>query len=195
MELISFEGSIGAGKTSLTNYLSYDLGKDKLLEKYDVNPFLEEFYKGTNVNLETEISFLLIHYSQLKDIEKTRNDIVLCDFSIEKDMVYAKLNLNNEELKIFENVYEYVVKEVGIPYATIYLDLSLDTIRKRIFQRGRSYELNTDPTYFKEYNDKVKNYFERYAKSKVYLYKVDDLDYEQDNEKVIEIKNKILEVI
>jgi len=196
VKIISFEGCVGAGKTSLTNYFSYELKCEKILEAFEINPFLKDFYAKLDVTLETEITFLLIHYSQLKKaISECKGNFILADFSIEKDLVYAKLNLDEKELKIFEQVYNYIVGRVGIPYAVIYIDLSLNILRRRIFQRGRAYEINADPTYFKEYNDKVKEYFRKYAHSKVFFFNVDDLDLDPDNKKLTQIKNKIMELI
>ena len=197
VRVISFEGCVGAGKTSLTNYFSYEFKMTKILEEYDRNPFLKEFYEQrSNVNLETEITFLLIHYSQLKKaIENCPDPFILADFSVEKDLVYARLNLNKEELRVFENVYNYVIKQVGVPHMTIYIDLSLKVLRRRIFQRGRPYEMNTDLNYFKEYNDKVKEYFKNKAQSKVFFLDVDDLELDPDNKKLNQIKDKILDAM
>lgn len=193
-KLISIEGCVGAGKTSLANYFSYELKTGKVLEEYEKNPFLKEFYKGPDVNLETEITFLLIHHSQLKKTIKSCKDaFVLADFSIEKDLVYARVNLNNKGIKVFENIYNYVIQEVGIPHAVIYIDLSSEVLRRRIFQRGRPYEMNADIRYFKEYNDKVREYFKNESKSKVYFFDVDDLELDPDNEKLSQIRNTILE--
>ena len=191
---ISFEGCVAAGKTSLANYFSYELKIGRILEEYDRNPFLKEFYEGLDVNLETEVAFLLIHHSQLKKAIKSCKDaFILADFSIEKDLVYARLSLNNKELNIFENIYDYVIQEVGIPHAVIYVDLSLKGLRRRIFQRGRPYEISVDMNYFKEYSDKVKQYFKNESRSKVYFFDVDDLELDPDNEKLSQIRNTILE--
>ncbi|MDL1957520.1 MAG: deoxynucleoside kinase [Candidatus Desulfofervidus auxilii] len=196
VKIISFEGCVGAGKTSLTNYFSYELKCEKVLEAYEKNPFLEDFYAKSDVALETEITFLLIHFSQLKKaLSECKGNFILSDFSIEKDLVYAKLNLNEKELKVFEQIYNYVISKVGVPYAVIYLDLSLNILRRRIFQRGRPYEINADPTYFKKYNDKVKEYFKKYTHSKVFFFNVDDLDLEPENKKLTQIRNKIMELI
>jgi len=194
VKIICFEGCVGAGKTALTNYFSYELKMGKILEEYERNPFLRDFYEGSNVNLETEITFLLIHYSQLKKALKNHNgDFILADFSIEKDLIYAMLNLNTDELEVFKNIYDYVIHQVGVPFVVIYVDLSLEVLRRRIFQRGRPYELNADISYFKEYNDKVKLYFKKKAQSEVYFFDVDDLELDPDNRKLMQVRDKILE--
>lgn len=204
-KIISFEGCVGAGKTSLANYFSHELRAPKMLEEYEGNPFLREFYQTKSnigsrntVNLETEITFLLIHYNQLKKVVRDYQedkDLVIADFSIEKDLVYAELNLNKDELRVFRNIYDYVIGRVGIPLAVLYIDLSLKMLKRRIFQRGRPYEMSANPEYFKKYNDKVKEYFRNEAQSKIYLFNVDDLDFDPDNKKLCQIRNTILEIV
>lgn len=196
-KIISFEGCVGAGKTSLTNFFSHDLKIGKILEEYKKNPFLREFYEtDMNINLESELTFLLIHYSQLKRAAVDCQDaFMITDFTIEKDLVYAKLNLNKEELEIFENIYDYVIQKVGLPCAVIYIDLPLKILKRRIFQRGRSYEMSAEPMYFKEYNDRVKEYFKNQSQSKVYFFDVGDLELDPENKKLRQIGNKIIEVI
>lgn len=197
MKIICFEGGIGCGKTRLVNYFSNKLKIGKILEKYNINPFLREFYKlNSNVNLETEITFLLIHYYQMKNAIKVYQDsFLISDFSIEKDLVFAKLNLDSEEFGIFKNLYEYIIKQVGIPDMVIYLNLNLKILKRRIFQRGRSYELNADPNYFTKYNDRIREFFKTATQSKIFFFEVDDLKLNQNNEKLKQIERIILEVM
>jgi deoxyguanosine kinase len=191
--IISFEGCIGAGKTSLANYFSKEFGYITILEDYEKNPFLQQFYVDGDVNFETELSFLLIHYSQLKQfVESKTTKCAISDFSIEKDYIFAELNLRDIELKLFKQIYEYVSRQVGIPELVIYLDISLDVLRKRISKRGRSYELDADLAYFKKYNDKSKEYFKKRAGNKVYFVNTDDLEFDQRNQKLLEIRDIIV---
>ncbi|MGC1120009.1 MAG: deoxynucleoside kinase [Candidatus Methanofastidiosia archaeon] len=107
MRIISFEGCVAAGKTSLTNHFSDKLKLGKVLEDYEKNPFLEESYRGVDVNLETEITFLLILYSQVRRATKLYggNEFVLCDFSIESNLIHAELSLNKEQLELFSTAF------------------------------------------------------------------------------------------
>lgn len=197
MKIISFEGCIAAGKTSLTNHFSGKLKLNKVLEDYEKNPFLEESYKGMDVNLETEITFLLILYSQLRRATKLydRDEFVLCDFSIESNLIHARLSLNKEELELFKIIYDYVVREIGVPYAVIYIDISPDIMKKRIIQRGRPYEINTDFTYFEEYRDKVNAYYRSCSLGKVYFFNGNKLSFDPNNKELKQIRNKILEIM
>jgi len=197
VKIICFEGCIGSGKTSLTNYFSQELKIGKILEKYDINPFLKRFYNGdSSINFETEMTFLLIHYSQLKKKLRSNTDqFLLADFSIEKDLVFANLNLKDKELKIFQKLYNYVIEKVGIPYLVIFLDVSHNLLMTRIMQREREYEMKVNPEYFKEFNNKIRRFFEGESKSKTWFIEVNDLEFDPNNSILRQIKRKILEEI
>lgn len=190
MRLVSFEGGIGSGKTSLTNYFSSELKLPKILEAYDQNPFLKDFYAGEDVKLETEIAFLLIHYSQIKRaINVHKDSLVLSDYSIEKDLVYAKLNLTKTQLGVFEHAYNYVVQEVGLPDVVIYLDLPLESMMPRIVQRGRSYEINMEAGYLRRCAKRVKRYFQQESRSNVQTVDVSDLKLDPANHGLSQIRS------
>ncbi len=194
--MISFEGSIGAGKTSLTNFFSHEFKCQKVLENFEANPFLSKFYEQyghQDVNFETEISFLPIHYYQIRKVleEKTGN-LVLMDFSIEKDLVYAKMNLRGEKLAVFENLYNYITGQTGFPDLVIYIEVSPRILKRRIFQRGRPYEMNADLSYFEKFDRANKEYFLHKSKSEVFSLNVDDLVLEPDDPKIMQIRDAIL---
>ena len=191
MKIVSFEGSIGSGKTSLTNYFSHELGTSKLLEDFSENPFLHKFYEG-NVDFEAETCFLMIHYYQIRSAIKTlQDDLVFMDFSIEKDLVYARMNLQGEELAIFEATYKYVIGNIVLPDLVIYVDLSNRILKRRIFQRGREFEMNADLDYFDNYSEHNKRYFLNESKSKVVHLNVDDLVLDPDDSKLSQIREII----
>jgi deoxyguanosine kinase len=183
-KIISFEGPIGAGKTTLVNYFSSQLKLKKILEHSQQNPFIDKFYTGDDVKLETELTFLLLHYSLLKNSLALKDEIILTDFSIEKDLVFARMNLNRDEFKLFKQCYDYVNENIRKPELVIYLDLPFNILRQRIIKRERPYEMNVDPNYFKKFNDEVKGYFQKESKSNVYYYEVDDLELNRDNKKL-----------
>ena len=175
MRLISFEGCIGSGKTTLANYFAYEFRTKKLLEDYSQNPFLQKFYQG-NVDLETEICFLMIHYYQIRTATDSFKDhLIFSDFSIEKDLVYARMNLEGEELAVFEKAYHYIIDRIVLPSLVIYLDVSNQVLKRRIFQRGRDFELNADLKYFNRFSEHNRRYFLNESQSKVLHYNVDDL--------------------
>ena len=195
VKVISFEGCVGVGKTSLTKYFSNELGLKKIIEEYEKNPFLEEYHNSMNVTLETEITFLLIHYSQIKKtINQTDSNIILCDFSIEKNLVFAQMTLNKKQLSVFEKVYDHIISEIGYPNYSIFIDLSVDIIRERIAKRGRTFEINADPKFFIEYNKRVRNHYLNQSKSKVYVINANDLILHPQNEKLAKIRDIIINI-
>jgi deoxyguanosine kinase len=134
MKVISFEGSIGAGKTSLTNYFSHEFKRNRLCEDFEANPFLKKFYETKDVNFETEITFLLIHYYQIKSaLDSMTSDVIFMDFSIEKDLAYAQMNLTGKQLSVFEYIYDYVINQVGLPNLVVYIEISPKILREKIF--------------------------------------------------------------
>lgn len=176
-KIVSIEGGIGAGKTTLVNYLSEELGIEKTLEHDYQNPFIDEFYSGGSVRFETELTFLLQHYSLLKKARQ-KDCLVLADFSIEKDIVFARLNLSESEFKIFRNVHDFVTGSMGTQDLVIFLDIPIKVLIERIRLRGRPHEVNADPVYFREYGNQLKSYFMEQTKSRVILF---DADFKLSN--------------
>lgn len=84
---------------------------------------------------------------------------MLADFSIEKDIVFAKESLQGRELEIFEMVYNYAISQVGLPELTIFLDVSSDRVWKQVNQRGRDYEINSGRNFLERYNNRLKDHF------------------------------------
>jgi len=199
MKVISFEGSIGAGKTSLTNFFSHEFKCQKVLEDFKANPFLNRFYQQyghQDVNFETEISFLPIHYYQIrKALDDKTSNLVFMDFSIEKDLVYAKMNLQGEKLAVFENIYNYIISQIGFPDLVIYIEVSQRILKRRIFQRGRPYEMNADLSYFEKFDKANKTFFLKEARSEVVSFNVDDLVLEPNDAKIIQIREAILQKV
>lgn len=196
MKVISFEGSIGAGKTSLTNFFSHEFKCNKLCEEYEINPFLKKFYEKQDVNFETEITFLLIHYYQIRNaLQNATNDLMFMDFSIEKDLAYAKINLKGKQLTLFENIFNHIIEEVGVSDLVIYVEISPRVLRRRIFQRGRPYELHADFNYFEKYYNANKLYFLNEAKSVVNFINVDNLVLESEDLIINQIRQVILQKI
>ena len=189
-KIISFEGCIGAGKTSLVKYLSKELGCNKILEHQYKNPFITKFCKGANVGLETELTFLLQHYSLLKNIN-AKAEIVLSDFSIEKDLVFARMNLEPSEFNIFKSVYKFVENRTLKPNIIFFLDLPSQLLRKRIKARGRAHEMLLNTLYFEQYCERLKRYFLNESESKVLFIKAYDLELSDANAKF----NQIIDTI
>lgn len=194
MKYISFEGCIGAGKTTLVDFFSAELRLAKIVEHSYQNPFINDFYSGKNVKLETELTFLSQHFSLVKN-SISKNGVILADFSIEKDLVFARMNLNPSEFLIFNEVYNFVIHSIGIPDLVIYLDLEPETLLHRMSKRGRIHEANIGPIYFENYSELLKQYFTYETKSRTIFFDVEQLAIDPRDEKILEIKEIIKSVI
>jgi len=136
---IAIEGCIGCGKTTTATLLAKRLGCSVLLEDTNRHPFIERFYENpSKYAIETELSFLLLHYHQLH--HDLSEQAAVLDYSIAKDLVFAEMNLTDREMKVFKNVYDYLLEKVGLPHMVIFLDVHVDELLNRISGRGRRFE-------------------------------------------------------
>lgn len=136
---IAIEGSLGSGKTTLARSVSKRLSVDAVLERYEQNPFLEDFYLSDHGNeFETEIVFLMIHYNQLRRANTIAG--LICDFTIEKDLLFAERNLEGEQLGVFRSIHRYVASQLPKPDLTVILTLDREHLHTRLRARGRSME-------------------------------------------------------
>ncbi|NNC83366.1 MAG: deoxynucleoside kinase [Flavobacteriales bacterium] len=143
-DFIAIEGNIGAGKTTLANMLSQDRGSKLVLEEFADNPFLPKFYSDPDKHaFPLELFFLAERYHQLTshfsnpDLFKHQT---VSDYFIGKSLVFAKTNLDSDELKLFRNLYDIMFSNLPRPDLLIYLHLDTDDLLRNIKKRGRSYE-------------------------------------------------------
>lgn len=134
-------GGIGAGKTTLAKLLgNYEFSL--IIEDFKLNPFWEPFFSNPEkFNFETEITFLLLHYHEVKRYQEFNKDNV-CDFSFFQDLAYAKKGLSGSRLNIFERIFSEVIKEFDRPDLLICLKCEADVLLERIRNRGRVEELS-----------------------------------------------------
>jgi deoxyguanosine kinase len=136
--VIAVEGSIGAGKSTSARMLGDALGLPVALEKTDEHPFIDAFYSDKRrYGVETEIGFVLLHCHQLKLCDATW---LVTDFSIVKDLVFARLSLSHPEMEVFTRVFDWGLECVGRPKLAVFLELEPELLLERIVGRGRTYE-------------------------------------------------------
>lgn len=162
---IVVEGSIGVGKSSLCKKLAATYGASLLLEKPGENPFLERFYKSPKrFALATQLFFL---FQRIKQIANTKQDDMfspgrIADFMIEKDPLFARITLDDEEYRLYQQVYQNLSLDVREPDLMIYLQAPVDVLQTRIKKRGVKYEMNIESGYLKRLSDAYTTYFHRY---------------------------------
>jgi deoxyguanosine kinase len=158
---IAIEGVIGVGKTTLARLLAPDFGGEVLLEEFEENPFLSDFYADRNrYAFQTQIFFLLSRYrQQLSKIPAAlRRGPVVSDYTFAKDSLFAHLTLRSDELAMYERVYAALGEKIRKPDLLVYLRADLDVLMERIAQRDRPYERNMDRNYI----DGLRQAYERF---------------------------------
>ncbi len=144
--IVAIEGCIASGKSTTARFVAEALRWPVVLEQTNLHPFLADFYADPHRSaLETELCFVLLHYHQLHPLDP-RNAVVT-DFSPAKDLIFARMNLSGDDLVLFEHVYTNLAREVQTPRLSIFLDLPIDELMRRIKKRGRPYEMGVSPAY------------------------------------------------
>lgn len=168
---IAVEGCIGAGKTTIAEGLAAYRHCKAILEDFEANPFLRSFYENpAEYALETEFSFLLQHYHQLKAIGGALKHRCVTDFTLAKDLLFAQLNLVDPiEKRAFHDLYQLLASRVLSPSIIVCLSASDDLIVQRVRQRSRTLELKADLRYYADINAAYNTFFKDYRGAKVML--------------------------
>ncbi|ORU90567.1 MAG: deoxyadenosine kinase [Cycloclasticus sp. symbiont of Poecilosclerida sp. M] len=188
-KFIVIEGPIGVGKSSLARRLAESFGCDMVREKAEHNPFLEHFYQHPNQSaLPVQLHFLTERAKQWDEL--CQNDLfsqgIVCDFMLEKDPLFARLNLSDEELKLYEKMYEILSIQQVKPDLVIYLQAPVETLQSRVKKRGVAYEKSIDESYLQKLSDAYTRFFHQYDDSPLLIVNAADInpidndaDYEQ----------------
>jgi deoxyadenosine/deoxycytidine kinase len=165
LKYVVVEGPIGVGKTSLVKKIAAAYGSDLLLEKPEENPFLERFYTDPEAYaLPTQLFFLFQRSRQvevLKQSDMFRSNIV-ADFMIDKDQLFARVNLQPDEYRLYEQVYAQLSIELPTPDLVIYLQAPIDVLMDRIYRRGIDYEQRVERHYLARLVESYTDYFYHY---------------------------------
>ncbi|HRJ98333.1 MAG TPA: deoxynucleoside kinase [Ignavibacteria bacterium] len=188
---IAIEGVIGAGKTSLAKKLSERLNAKLILEDFEDNPFLEKFYKDpVSYAFHTQMYFLMSRYKQLQEVKQIDmfHEYFVADYIFEKDKIFAYLNLQDDELKLYEKIVTLIEKNVVVPDLIIYLQSTHERLMKNIKHRDRDIEKEIKEDYIKDLNEGYNYFFFRYKATKVLIVNSAEIDFvhnEQDFENLI----------
>jgi deoxyguanosine kinase len=178
----SIEGVIGVGKTTLARMLQSSFEADLVLEVFEENPFLSNFYSDrARFAFQTQIFFLLSRYHQQRRNINERLEVakaVISDYTFEKDALFARINLQGDELDMYYNVQEALAEKVTPPDLVVYLRASTETLMQRIAQRDRPYERSMERDYIDQLNRSYDEYFlGAQHTSKVLIIETDAIDF------------------
>ncbi len=175
---IAVEGVIGVGKTTLARLMQPEFGAQLLLEKFEENPFLADFYADRErYAFQTQIFFLLSRYRQQQAVPAMlRQGPLISDYTFMKDRLFAYLNLRGDELNVYESVYSALAENIPLPDLVVYLRAETDTLMERIAIRDRPYERDMDRSYIEALNRAYDGFFTAYRDSPVLIIDTDELN-------------------
>lgn len=191
---IAIEGVIGAGKTALANKLAENLNAKKVLEEFEVNPFLEKFYNDRKrYAFQTQMFFLINRYKQQQILnqEDLFTNYIVADYIFEKDKIFAYLNLEGEELKLYENLFPLLQRELRRIDLVVYLQSSLDRLVYNVKKRGRKIEKNLSRSYLGELSEAYNNFFFKYNSTPLLIVNASEIDFVNRQNDFDELYNQI----
>ncbi len=186
---IAIEGPIGVGKTALAKRLAESLSADLVLEEVDENPFLERFYRdGRSAALPAQMFFLFSRARQIEDLRQSDlfSNVRISDYLFTRDRLFAELNLDPEELKLYDQIAENLAVEAPVPDLVIYLQASVDALLQRLMRRNSNYDRFVDRGYLEKLTDAYARFFHQYDDGPLLIVNAsqidpvnNDADYEQ----------------
>jgi deoxyguanosine kinase len=179
---LAIEGVIGVGKTTLARLLQPRFGAELVLEAFEENPFLSDFYADrTRYAFQTQMFFLLSRYRQQQAIPTllARRPII-ADYAFAKDSLFARMNLAGDEWDVYEQLYNVLADRNPVPDLVVYLRADTDLLMMRIAMRDRAYEREMDRAYIESLRQVYERFFADYTRTPLLIINAKDLDYVQD---------------
>jgi deoxyadenosine/deoxycytidine kinase len=195
-QYIAIEGPIGVGKSSLAERLAAKLDATAVLEETD-NPFLADFYAGrAGAALQAQLFYLLNRHRQLLGLQQGDlfSQATICDYVFDKDKIFAYLNLDDNELFIYQRLYDLLAKDIPVPDLVIYLQAPTDILVRRLRDRAKDPERETfdpDPEYVRELNEAYQHFFFHYSATPLLVVETSQLDLHASDEAVDDLIRQI----
>ncbi len=177
---IVVEGPIGAGKTSLARQLAEHLHAEMLLEQPEDNPFLSRFYDDMpRFALPTQLTFLFQRADQLRELAQVDmfREPTVSDFLLDKDPLFARINLSDDEYSLYEKVYSYLKPQTATPDLVIYLQAPVDTLVARVRMRGIPFEQAIPDEYLARLADAYSRFFYQYDEAPLLIINSERLNF------------------
>lgn len=197
---IAIEGVIGVGKTTLARQLQNTFKAEVLLEVFEENPFLSDFYDDRDrYAFQTQIFFLLSRYRQQNNtapraLNAGKN--LIADYTFSKDALFARINLKGDELNMYYKVHEALGEKIPKPNLLVYLQADTNTLMQRIALRDRPYERHMERDYIDKLNHAYNDFFSKeYSHTPIITIDTNPLNFIQDTEHFKLIENRIRSVL
>ena len=193
---IAVEGPIGAGKTALAERLGTRLDATLVLEEHE-NPFLADFYADRpGAALQAQLFYLLGRHRQQTALQQADlfSQTTVADYLFDKDKIFAYLNLDDNELFIYQRLYELLAQDVPAPDLVIYLQTPTDVLHRRIRSRGADPEVETfkpDPEYLRELNEAYHHFFFHYDTTPLLVVETSQFDSDVSDEALDDLVRQI----
>lgn len=197
---LAIEGVIGVGKTTLARLLQPVFQADLLLEVFEENPFLSDFYADrARYAFQTQIFFLLSRYHQQnKTVPQAlgARKSLIADYTFEKDSLFARINLSGDELETYNKVHEALAEKITVPDLIVYLRADTDVLMQRIALRDRSYERQMERGYIDELNQAYEEQYLRYhSRNNVLILDTNTLNYVTHPDDLKTVENRIRQAL
>ena len=196
-QYIAIEGPIGAGKTSLAERLSARLDATAVLEDTD-NPFLADFYAGrAGAALQSQLFYLLNRHRQQLTLRQADlfAQATVCDYLFDKDKIFAYLNLDDNELFIYQRLYDLLVKDIASPDLVIYLQAPTDVLLRRLRDRPRGDDgddlVIPDSDYVRELNEAYQHFFFHYTATPLLVVETSQVDFNGSDDAIDDLVRQL----
>jgi deoxyguanosine kinase len=194
LRYIAIEGPIGVGKTSLARRLAETLEFELVLERAEENPLLERFYRDPAANaLPTQLHFLFQRARQAQEMRQA--DLFasgrVADFLLEKDRIFARLTLPDEEYRLYDQVYQGLALDAPTPDLVVYLQAPVEALIERVQRRGIGYEQAVRPEYLHRLSEAYMSFFHRYDASPLLIVNAGVIDPVRRDEDYLDLLSRI----
>jgi deoxyadenosine/deoxycytidine kinase len=190
---IAIEGVIGVGKTSLARLLQPAFGAEVVLEVFEENPFLSDFYSDrARYAFQTQMFFLLSRYHQQRVVPVLlERGPVIADYTFAKDALFARINLRGDELTLYHRLHDALAEKIPRPELLVYLRAPTDVLMRRIAQRGRPYERQMERAYIDELNRAYDDFFADSHPAPVLTLETEGMDFVANPEDLRAVTERI----
>ncbi|MEQ9263915.1 MAG: deoxynucleoside kinase [Balneolaceae bacterium] len=195
-DFIAIEGVIGAGKTSLTKLLSERRQARLVLEEFEDNPFLPKFYEDRErYAFQTQLAFLASRFKQQQNMmsKDLFHQLTISDYIFEKDRIFARLNLSDDELALYDSIFNIMTGISAKPNLIVFIQCSVERLMENIEKRGRDYEQHITTDYLRDLNNAYNHFFYHYSRTPVMFINTSEIDFVNNPDHLAYIEEHIFE--